>query len=167
MSAGFPIRPTSAQIGPELANVAPVRNPETDLDAVAWNLLKHQVAGCGLMVPRVLFKVTIDDPLVLVARAEAWNPNGLTTGVYAAPTLNYVSTGRGTVEYATPLPDQKGDNQIVAFSWAMGWLSADPPTTVKKVQVEPVAATPARLTICVFDASNALEDGNTVWVAAG
>lgn len=165
--SGFPVRPALAQFGPALQNLAPVRNPTTELDAVNWNLMRHQVAGLGLMVPRILVKLTVDDPAVLLARAEAWNPQGATTGDYADPTVAYVSTGRATIEYATPIPDQNGEDQPIVFSWAFGWLSADPPTTVKLVQCEPIASTPALITVCVFDASNALENGNDVWVAAG
>jgi len=167
MSAGFPVRPTAAQIGPVMQQLVPVRNPDTDLSADTWNLVRFQVAGAGLMVPRVLFKVTVDNPMVLLARSEAWNPDGLATGSYADPSIAYVSTGRGTVEYPSTMPDQLGDSQQVVFSWARGWIHLDPPTTVKLVQVAPVAATPNRLTVCVFDAANALEDGNDVWVAAG
>jgi len=165
--SGFPLRPSLGQFGPDMANLAPVRNPSTDLDAANWNLLKHQVAGLGLVVPRILVKVTVTNPMVLISRSEAWNPTGASTGDFADPTLAYVSTGRGTIQYPTPIPDQNGDNQTIAFSWAFGWYSADPPTTVKLVQAEPIASTPALITVCVFDAANALEDGNDVWVMAG
>lgn len=165
--SGFPIRPALSAFGPTIENIAPVRNPTTDLDAAKWNLLKYQAAGLGLMTPRVLFKLTIDNPMALLARSEAWNPSGASTGDYADPSLAYVSTGRGTVEWTTPIPDQNGDDQVVAFSWALGWFGGDPPTTLKWVQAEPVAATPAIITVCVFDAAGSLEDGNDVWVAAG
>jgi hypothetical protein len=164
---GFPARPDLSSYGPTLQNAVPVRDPERELDAAVFNLLRHQAAGMGLLSPRVLLKLTVADPAVLIARAEAWNPRGLTTGQYAAPTVAYVSTGRITVEYPELIADELGEDQSVAFSWGFGWLSADPPTTRKSVQVEPIAATPHILTVCCFNASDALENGNNVWIAAG
>jgi hypothetical protein len=164
---GFPSRPSLSNFGPTLENAVPVRDPSRELDAAVFNLLRQQVAGMGLLVPRVIAKLTVANPTLLLAHAEAWNPEGLTTGEFAAPTPAFVSTGRCTLTYSQQVPDELDEEQNIAFSWGFGWYSADPPTVRKSVQVEPIAATPYILSVCVFNASDALENGNNVWIVAG
>lgn len=164
---GFPIRPSISTFGPTLANAVPIRDPERELDAAVLNLLRHQVSGMGLIVPRVIAKVLVSGAPSVLARAEAWNPAGLSTGQYVAPTPTVVSTGRITLDYPQLVVDELGVDQSIAFVWGFGWYSADPPSVRKSVQVEPVAATPYKLSICVFNAADALENGNNVWIVAG
>lgn len=165
---GFPTRPQLSDIGPiTLLDARPVRESTKELAAQHWNLLKHQVAGMGILAPRIQAKLTIANPTLLLAHYEAWNPQLKTSGNFAAPTPLFVSTGRATLEYLTPVPDEIASDVGIAFSWARGWVHQDPPTTFRTVQVTPVAGTPNRLTICVFDAAGALQNGSDVWIEAG
>lgn len=165
----FPTRPLLSDFGPlVMLDAGPVRDPERQATAAQWNLMKWQAAGMGLLVPRVIVKLDALNPTpAVLARAEAWNPNGETTGDYAPPTAARTSAGRFTLTYPATVPDMDGEATSVAFSWGFGFIHADPPTVRKSVQVTPVALTPRILTVCVFNASDALEDGNTVWVVAG
>jgi len=166
--SGFPTRPALADFGPTtMLNARPVLDADIEPDAAHWNLLKFQAAGMGLLSPRILAKLTINTPTALLAHVEAWNPAGSTSGNFAAPTPTYISTGRCTLTYLTPVPDLLGNDIAIAFSWAHAFVHADPPTTFRSVQATPIAATPHIITVCVFDAAGALQNGSDVWLMAG
>lgn len=158
--SGFPARPDRAAFGPNMVNAAPVRDPSRQLDAAQLNLLSHQAAGLGLIAPRVMLRLTVHGTTpVLLSRAEAWNPKGLTSGQYVDPILVGVSTGRMTVQYPTVIADQLGQDIGIGFLWGLGFHADDPPTTLKHVRVAPVAATPNIVTVTAFDDGGVLEDG--------
>ncbi len=166
--SGFPARPPLADFGTlVLLDARPVVDPTKEFSAAQWNLIKHQASGMGLLAPLVMAKVTVTGAGVLLAHAEAYNPKGLTSAPFLAPTPAAVATGRITLSYPTPIPDQLGVDQTIAFNWGFGFAHADPPTTFRHVMVTPIAATPHILSISVFDAAGALQDGSNVWVFAG
>lgn len=166
--SGFPTRPQLSDFGPiVLQDARPVRDPDIELAAAQWNLMKHQVAGMGLLAPRVAAKLTVDGAPALSLHYEAWNPRGLTSGNFAAPTPAAVAAGRVTLTYLTPVEDQLGNGIAISFAWGFGFVHASPPTTFRSVQVTPVTGQLNQLEICVFDAAGALQNGSTVWVFAG
>lgn len=166
--SGFPTRPQLSDFGPiVLQDARPVRDPDIELAAAQWNLMKHQVAGMGLLSPRVVAQLTVDASPALAVNREAWNPRQLTSGNFAPPTPAAVATGRVTLTYLTPVEDQLGNEIPIAFAWGFGFAHASPPTTFRSVQVTPVTGQLNRLEICVFDAAGALQNGSTVWVFAG
>jgi hypothetical protein len=164
---GFPARPIFADFGQAHLNYSDVVDPERDLDIAHWVLMKHQVAGMGLLSPRIIAKLTVSGASALLARGEAWNPSQLTSGVYANPIIANVATGRATIEYPTAVPDEQGVNQSVAFTWAYAFVHQDPPTTFRMAMAAPLIATPYKLSVSVFDAAGALQNGSDVWVYAG
>lgn len=164
---GFPARPVLADFGQASRNYSDVVDPERDLDIAHWVLMKFQVAGMGLLVPRAIAKLTVSGASALLARAEAWNPSQLTSGVYANPIVANVATGRATIEYPTEVPDEQGVNQSIAFTWAQAFVHQDPPTTFRMAMACPLVATPYKLSVSVFNSAGALQNGSDVWVFAG
>jgi hypothetical protein len=166
--SGLPTRPQLSDFGPiTLVDARPVRDPDKELGASSWNLMKHQVAGLGILSPRITAKLTIANPTLLLAHGEAWNPQLKTSGNFAAPTPLYISTGLASLTYLTPVPDEAGNNVGIAFSWGFGFVHLDPPTTFRHVQVTPVAASPHVLKVCVMDAAGTVQNGSDVWIFAG
>lgn len=166
--SGFPTRPALGDFGPiTLINSGPVRNPDTDVDAAHWNLLKHQVAGLGLTAPRIIAKLTVANPALLLVHAEAWNPQSKTSAPFTAPVPLFISTGRMTLTYTTPVTDEAGNDVAIAFTWAHAFQHLDPPTTLKHFRATPIASTPNSITITSWSAVSALESGNTCWLLAG
>lgn len=158
--SGFPTRPDRAAFGPTLLDASPVRDPTRQLGAGRLNLDAHQVAGLGLVSPRVMIRLTIDGTTpVLISRAEVWNPEGLTSGDQVDPVLVGISTGRCTISYPTQISDELGEPVGIGFVWGMGLHGDDPPTVLKHIRVAPIVATPSIVTVTAFDAAGALEDG--------
>jgi hypothetical protein len=164
---GFPNRPALADFGQASKNYSAVVDPERDLDIAHWVLMKRQVAGIGLLSPLIAAKLTVSAASALLARAEAWNPEQLTTGVYADPAIGNVATGRASLTYPTQVPDENGDLVSIAFSWAYAFVFQDPPTTFRMAMATPIVATPYIISVSVFDAAGALQNGSDVWVFAG
>ncbi len=164
--SGFPLRPDRASFGEVLVNAAPVRDPSRQLDAAIFNLLTWQVAGLGLLAPRALVLFTAQASPPLIARAEAWNPRGETGGQLVPPTLTRNGTGDYLVTWPSPVPDENGASQTLAFSYAHAFTINTDPSVVKHAQAAPVLATPRAVRVCVFNAANALADGNDVAVFA-
>lgn len=165
----FPTRPQLSDFGPiTLLNAGAVRDPDRQATAEHWNLIKNQVAGMGLLSPLVAVKFEAFDPIGdILARSEVWNPQLQTGGSFAAPVPERVSAGRYTLTYPETVPNHLGEEISLAFSWAFAFHHADPPTTIRKVQACPVGATPNVITVICFDATDTLDDGNTIWVFAG
>lgn len=158
--SGFPTRPDRGAFGPTLIDRSPVRDTEGQVGASRFNLDAHQVAGLGLVSPRVMLRLTIDGTTpVLISRAEVWNPKGLSTGDQVPPTLAGISTGRCTVSYPTTIADEEGDPIGIGFAWGCGIHGDDPPTVLQHIRVAPIAATPSIVTVTAFNAAGALEDG--------
>lgn len=165
---GFPTRPQLSDLGPiTLEDARPVRDPDKELAAAHWNLSKHQVAGMGMLAPRIIAKLTVANPTLLLSHLEAWNPQLKSSGNFAAPTPLFLSTGLASLTYLTPVPDERGNNVAIAFTWGFGFIHQDPPTTFRHVQVTPVAATPHVLKVAVMDAAGTVQNGSDVWIFAG
>lgn len=165
MSSGFPTRPDRDSFGPTMLDVVPVRDPERHVGAGLLNLFSHQVAGLGLISPRVMMRLTVNGgSSAIVARAEAWNPKGLATGDKVAPTLSSPGTGLLAVTYPTSITDQEGNAVGIGFQWGMGMIADSPPSTLRHVQVAVTAGTPSEFVVGVFDNAGTLIDGQTVTV---
>lgn len=94
---GFPSRIIRTTLGPELRDVYPVTNPETDIGAGTFNAAFHQLVGCNLTVPLIHLYADIDDGVITTIRqALAWD----TKGVIGA--LTWVRNGPG--DYTLTLP---------------------------------------------------------------
>jgi hypothetical protein len=164
--SGLPLRPDRDSFGPTYLDSTAVRDPQKNLSAGVFNLLTWQVAGIGLLSPRVLLWFTANTSPDVIGRAEAWNPHRLTTGVYADPTLTKSGTGDYLVEYPTPIPDADDVDQAIAFSYAMAVVVNSDPSVLKSARAAPVLANPYRVRVCVFNAAGSLQDGNDVLLLA-
>jgi len=161
---GYPTRPDRDNFGPTVVNTTPVRNPQRQVGADQFNLLWHQVSGSGLVVPRIAFHFTADNPDVQLGRVEAWNPKRLTSGAYIDPVITRNGVGDYTIEYPTPIPDEQGNDIAISFQWASAIQANADPTVLKHVQASPVAISPSHIRVGVFNAAGAAEDGNDVVV---
>jgi len=108
--SGFPTRPLRPAFGPEPKNRFPVRDPERELDGeTVGKLMMHQITGSGLTVPRAWFVLNgLAVTPVLLSRAEAWNPKGVTDVDFPAPVVARTAQGIFTVTYAATFKDETG-----------------------------------------------------------
>ena len=162
--SGAPARPSRSAFGGTLINSGAVRDPTRQLDAAAWNLMVWQVTGLGLIAPRAMLSFTAAASPVLLSRAEAWNTDRLTTGAFADPAFTVNGTGDFTIAWPTPQVDKDGVSAALAFSFAQAFVINTNPAVVKHAQAAPVGANPNQIRVCVFNAANALENGNIVAV---
>ncbi len=102
--AGFPTRPSRRAFGPTFRDRAPVRQPDRDVGAAAFNLLCWQAAGAGVVGALAWALLTWDGAaLSLAAGGEAWDSDGL-----VVPTVARSSAGVYVVTYAATYPDADG-----------------------------------------------------------
>lgn len=116
---GFPVRPSRTTFGPTLVNGGRVRDPTKNVGDDAFNLLFWQIAGMGVVSPRMLLKAVVDPSgagsVVTSAQKMAWDSNG----AVPATTWTYDSLGQYTWTLsAGSYPDKDG------ASVALGWLFA-------------------------------------------
>lgn len=166
MASGFPTRPDRDSFGPTKLNAsAGIRDLQRQHTAEEINLESHQTAGLGLVSPRVMLRLLVDNAggSSLISRAEAWNPRGLTTGDQVAPSIASPGVGLLTVTYPTQVADQEGTPVGIAFAWGYGFTSDSPPSVLRHVRVAPTV-TPSEFTVGVFDNAGTLVDGETVTV---
>ena len=165
---GFPTRAAIDDFGPEIAgNTRAVRDPTKELDFRSWNLMRHQVAGLGLVAPLALLQFTSANPPVIQARAEAWNPKRLSTGLFADPTPTRNGAGDYTWAWTSPTVDEQGNSVPVTFTYAMGWVvEADNPGTLKHVRCAVLTANRNRIRVKRFDAAGSLEEAGSIVVLA-
>lgn len=159
--SGSPLRPDRSSFGPTVEDTSPVKDARRQWAARIANLVMWQVAGAGLVMPRVVLEFNAQVGPTIVGRAEVWNPDRLSTGAYAPPTLTRQATGDYLVTYPTPVPDENGDDVAVSFSHALGFCSNADPTVLKHVQAAVHTSTNA-LRVAVFNSAGALQDGNRV-----
>lgn len=162
MSGGSPSRPDRNSFGQVMVNRGAVRDPQRDLDASIWNLMAWQLAGIGLLAPRVMLHFTLSGTPAIIRRAESWNPSRATTGAYADPAFTVNGTGDITVAWPSAVQDDEGNSVNVAFTFAQAFVVNSDPSVKKSAQAAVVNATPYKLRVCAFNAANALEDGNDV-----
>jgi hypothetical protein len=163
----FPNRPDLAALGPDAVDVYPVRDPSRALSAARFNLMKFQLAGLGVVTPLAFLSFSADTSPAVISRAEAWNPSGLTASPFNDPSLTKQATGNYDVEYTTPVTDKDGNSVALSFSWGFGVVVTPSLAVRKSVMVTPLSGTANGVKVCVFDASDALEDGNDVAIWIG
>jgi len=109
-AGGYPVRPTRSDFGPEPKNRTVVRDAEYELDGeTVGRLMFFTMAGGARTI--ALARIRVDDlgsGPVAIDREEAWNPNKLTSGPYAAPTITALATGRFQIAYPATVPDREG-----------------------------------------------------------
>jgi hypothetical protein len=155
---GFPNRPALSTFGPDAVNTRAIRDPERELSAEQWNLLKFQVAGLGIVLPRAHLRFTAVASPQLLARAEAWNPRGLTSAPFANPTLTRVAQGNYDVTYTSPVTDMDGASVALSFTHGFGFPLTESSTLFRYVQVTPKTGTANAVKVCIFDAAGTLQD---------
>jgi hypothetical protein len=164
---GFPARPDLATFGPDAVNTRAVRDPSRELDAATWNLLRFQVAGLGVISPRAYLEFLATAAMTISARAEAWNPRGLTSAPFTPPTITRVGTGNYSVVYASPVTDQAGASVALSFTRGMGFVVTPSAIVLKHVLVTPLVGSSNGVKVAVFNAAGALEDGSVVGILIG
>jgi len=164
--ASFPARPSRSDFGPDVVDTQPVIDPTREISAARFQLMFHQLAGCGLLVPRVAYHFTADNPPALIQRVEAWNPKSLVAAPFDDPNLVRNGVGSYTIEYQPAITDLDGNAVAIAFQWAMAFTAAEDPTTLKHALAGVSVADPSHLNVGIYDAAGALEDGNDVVVVA-
>lgn len=103
--SGFPLRFFRAILGPKFRNSNPVENPETDIDAAAFEAAFQQIVGANLIVPRVSLIASWNGASFdFTKRNEAWN----TDGAQAHPVLARSATGRYNYTFAAQYLDENG-----------------------------------------------------------
>lgn len=127
---GFPDRPIRTDLGADLENYSPVVDVKHHLDADDLELRKFQLAGLGLVSPRVVIsgKTSVSAPEVDFL-TEAWNTEQQSSGAYAKPVIAKTSTGLFTVTWAATVPNEAGELRPLNLRWAIGFpagISANP-----------------------------------------
>lgn len=159
--SGWPLRPDRDSFGPEVQNTSPVRDSRRQWDASIANLVMHQCAGMGLVVPRTALVFSASPSPVVLGRVEAWNPHRLVAAPFTDPSITRTGAGNYLVTYATPVTDEGGVEQAISFQWAAPIIANADPTVFRHAQAA-VDAQTNRLRVCIFDGANALVDGSTV-----
>lgn len=115
----FPTRITRSQLGPQLRDVYPVENPETDIGHDSFNAAFDQIAGCNVIVPRAALVASWNGSAFdILHQAEAWN----TDANQPRPTLARSATGRYTYLFAASYLDSEGN----AITTALPACRAEP-----------------------------------------
>jgi hypothetical protein len=103
---GFPGRPSRNEFGPTYEDEFPVENPKRELGQEVMNLNMWQLAGAGLVSPKVVITATVSGSTVTVTnQLLAWDPKQLLSNIAIA----YNSTGNYTPTFASTYPDEKGN----------------------------------------------------------
>jgi hypothetical protein len=164
---GFPNRPDLATFGPDVVNTGIVKDPSRQLSAEIFNLLKYQVAGLGLTAFRAMLRFTCAVSPVPSARAEVWNPRGLTSDPFGDPSITRIGAGEYNVVYPSPVLDQLEASVALSFTHGLGMVSMPSSTTLRHVTVNPLTGESAGMKVCVFNAAGTRVDGDTVVIFIG
>ena len=165
---GFPTRPDLASLGPTLVNAGRVLNPNKEATAEQYNLLRWQAAGMGIVSYRAKLVFTANSGAQpILARGEAWNPRGLTTGAYANPTITRIGVGNYDVEYPASVPDMDGESVPLVFEYGFGTVVTPSQTATRRVLVTPLFGVPSGVKVSIRDGADAVSDGNDVVVFIG
>lgn len=155
---GFPNRPDLASFGPDFVDTRAVRDPSRELSASVLNLMKFQVAGMGVVMARAHLRFTAVASPVLLARAEVWNPRGLSSTPFQNPEITRVAQGNFEVTYNSPVTDKDGSNVALSFSHGWGFPLTPSSTTFRYVQVTPLSGSANGVKVAIMDAAGALQD---------
>lgn len=118
--SGWPRRISRNAFGPTRSDFDEVVDDTKFLAAKYIELEHWQTAGMNLFAPKVSALIVSD---ALSSHEEAWAPNG---GA-AAPTFAHVGTGHYRLTYAASYPDQNGDSQPPALTWAKAHVQGTAP----------------------------------------
>jgi hypothetical protein len=154
--SGFPNRPDLASFGPDFIDTRPIRDPEREVGASVLNLMKFQVAGLGVVATRAYVAFTAVNPPVLLARAEVWNPRGLTTAPFQDPTITRIATGNFEVVWNSPVTDKDGNSVAISLSHGFGTELTPSSTTLRHVKVTPLSGNAAGVKVACFDSAGVL-----------
>ena len=119
--SGFPKRATTINaFGPELENAGPIRSPKRHLSATILNLMRFQLAGMGLVVPRAVLQVSMtgigSTPVIVTAQQFlTWDSAGV------VPLVTWVRNSAGKYTWtfsAGHYPDENGNS--VSLDWIGG-----------------------------------------------
>jgi hypothetical protein len=164
---GFPNRPDLASFGPDVVNTGIVRDPTRELAAATFNLMRFQVAGLGVVAMRAMLRFSALDPPVQLARAEAWNPKGLTSDPFGDPEITRVGPGEYDVVYPSPVLDQGGASAALSFTHGFGVIGTPSSIVLRHVLVTPLVGNAAGVKVAIFDASGSAVDGEDVAIFIG
>jgi hypothetical protein len=164
---GFPNRPALTTFGPDAVDTRAIRDPSRELGAATFNLMKFQLAGMGVLSPRAFLQFLADTDRTISARAEAWNPRGLTSSPFAAPTITRIDVGEYDVVYDSPVVDERGEDVALSFRWGWGVVVTPSSTVLKHVMVTPLTGSANGVKVATFDATGTLEDGEVVAILIG
>lgn len=122
---GFPTYPTRSDFGPELRDLYPPENPETDIGADQFNLLFHQVAGLGLANPVRACLIakynTGTGVFEIYHQEEAWNPKR----DQARPTLTRQAPGIYFWGFPSTVLDRHGNAVPLSLVAIRTFIGAD------------------------------------------
>lgn len=165
--SGFPNRPDLAAFGPDSVNTRAVRDPTRELSATTFNLMKFQLAGLGIVGMRAMLRFTTAQPPVILARAEAWNPRGLTAAPFASPVVTRLGLGLYNVVYTSPVTDEAGNSVALSFTHGIGCTLAASSTVLKHVMVTPLSGSANGVKVAAFSAAGTAEDIGSVAIFLG
>ncbi len=164
---GFPNRPDLAAFGPTLQDTTAVRDPTRHVGASLFNLMRHQLAGLGIVLPLAMLRFSAAPSPAVIARAEAWNPRALTSSPFTDPTLTRISTGNYEVVYPSPVTDDAGASVVLAFAYGLGTVVTPSQSTFRHVMVTPLTGNSAGVKVMVQDAAGSGVDGHDVAILIG
>lgn len=164
---GFPNRPDLASFGPTLVDVAAVRDPTREVGAALLNLMRSQLAGMGIVLPLALLRFSAAPSPAVLARAEAWNPRGLTSAPFADPQLTRNGAGDYDVVYTSPVTDADGASAALSFTFGFGTVVTPSQTVFRHVMVTPLSGNSAGVKVRVLDAAGGSIDGHDVAILIG
>lgn len=164
---GFPNRPDLASFGPDVVNTGITRDPTRQLSASTFNLIRFQVAGLGIVSMGAMLRFSALDPPVLLARAETWNPKGLSSDPFGDPEITRVGAGEFDIVYTSPVLDQGSAAAALSFSHGFGTVTTPSSTVLRHVLVSPLVGNAAGVKVCVFDGAGSPVDGEDVAIYIG
>lgn len=164
---GFPNRPDLAGFGPTLQDTTAVRDPTRHVGAALFNLMRHQLAGLGIVLPLAMLRFSAAPSPAVIMRAEAWNPRGLTSAPFDNPALTRIGTGNYEVVYTSPVTDDAGVSAVLAFSYGLGTVVTPSQSAFRHVMVTPLTGNSAGVKVMVLDAAGSGVDGHDVAILIG
>jgi len=100
---GFPTRTNRAGFGPSMENESPVNNPKRELSGPQMNINFWNLAGCGLVIPKAVFRCTISATTITTAnQLWAFDPDSSQSTL----TMTYQQAGHYNFVFASQYPDE-------------------------------------------------------------
>jgi hypothetical protein len=118
---GFPTRPNRDTFGPDYVDERAVQDATKEIAAAIFNLLFHQLAGIGKVVPRAVLVCTVGGSAVTTAnQLLAWDPNDELSTL----TWTYNGAGDFSIAFASQYEDEAGNDVNLSLiggaAFAMG-----------------------------------------------